>query len=155
MKKIVVAIDGSEASKGVVDYAIEYANREKDAEILFLHVIAPVDQRPIFYAQGVAYSAPPASEVKKDFEEFINNRMVLAGKRIPKMSVFISTGRPYEQIVSFAEKENADIIFIGGRGLNNVERFFLGSVAAKVVTRAPCSVYVHRRKGKPGEFSAF
>lgn len=154
MKKIVVAIDGSEASKEVVDYAIHYANREKDAEILFLHVIAPVDQRPIFYAQGVAYSSPPVSAVKKDFEEFIRNRMVLIGKTIPKMSVFITTGRPYEQIVSFAEKEDADIIFIGGRGLNSVERFFLGSVAAKVVTGAPCSVYVHRQKGKPGEFSA-
>ncbi|GAB1400413.1 universal stress protein [Aminivibrio sp.] len=154
MKKIVVAIDGSEASKGVVDYAIDYANREKDAEMLFLHVISPVDQRPIFYAQGVAYSSPPVSAVKKDFEEFIRNRMVLAGKRIPKMSVYITTGRPYEQIVSFAEKENADIIFIGGRGLSGVERFFLGSVAAKVVTRAPCSVYVHRQKGKPGEFSS-
>ena len=154
MKKIVVAIDGSEASKEVVDYAIHYANREKDAEILFLHVIAPVDQRPIFYAQGVAYSSPPVSAVKKDFEEFISNRMVLVGKKIPKMSVFITTGRPYEQIVSFAGKEDADIIFIGGRGLSGVERFFLGSVAAKVVTRAPCSVYVHRQKGKPGEFSA-
>ena len=153
MNKIVVAIDGSEASKGVVDYAIHYANREKDAEMLFLHVIAAVDQRPVFYAQGVAYIAPPVSEVKKEFEEFIRNRMVLVGKRIPKMSVFITNGRPYEQIVSFAEKEDADIIFIGGRGLSGVERFFLGSVAAKVVTRAPCSVYVHRQKGKPGEFS--
>ncbi|NLB84194.1 MAG: universal stress protein [Synergistaceae bacterium] len=154
MKKIVVAIDGSEASKGVVDYAIHYANREKDAEMLFLHVITVVDQRPVFYAQGVAYIPPPVSVVKKEFEEFIRNRMVLVGKTIPKMSVIITNGRPYNQIVSIAEKEEADIIFIGGRGLSGVERFFLGSVAAKVVTRAPCSVYVHRQKGKPGEFSA-
>ena len=153
MKKIVVAIDGSEASKGVVDYAIHYANVEKDAEMLFLHVITVVDQRPIFYAQGVAYIPPPASEVKKEFEEFIRNRMILAGETIPKMSVSITNGRAYDQIVSFAEKEDADIIFIGGRGLSGLERFFLGSVAARVVSSAPCSVYVHRQKGKAGKFS--
>ena len=153
MKKIVVAIDGSEASKGVVDYAIHYANVEKDAEMLFLHVISVVDQRPIFYAQGVAYIPPPSSEVKKEFEEFIRNRMILAGETIPKMSVSITNGRAYDQIVNFAEKEDADIIFIGGRGLTGVERFFIGSVAARVVSSAPCSVYVHRQKGKAGKFS--
>ncbi len=152
MTKIVVAIDGSEASKGVVDYAIHFANREEEAEMLFLHVITVVDQRPIFYAQGVAYIPPSASEVKKEFEEFIRNRMILAGETIPKMSVFIANGRACDQIVSFAEKEDADMIMIGHRGLNGVERFFLGSVAAKVVSRAPCSVYVHRRKGNMEEF---
>ena len=152
MKKIIVAIDGSETGKGVVDYAIHYANREKDAEILFLHVISVVDQRPIFYAQGVAYIPPSDSEVKKEFQEFIRKRMVLAGRTIPRMSVTIRNGRPYDQIISFAEEEDADMIMIGHRGLSGVERFFLGSVAAKVVVRAPCSVFVYRPKGKSGEY---
>ncbi len=153
MKKIVVAIDGSETSKGVVDYAIHYANRERDAEMLFLHVISLVDQKPIFYGEGTAYMPPSDVEVKKEFEDFIGKRMEAAGMTIPKMSVYIRTGRAYDQIVSFAEKEDADMIMIGHRGLSGVERFFLGSVAAKVVSRAPCSVYVHRPKGMGGEYT--
>jgi len=47
MKRVVVAIDGSEVSKGVIDYAIHYANREKEAEMLFLHVVEPSEQREI------------------------------------------------------------------------------------------------------------
>ena len=31
MKKVVVAIDGSEESRGVIDYAVHYANREAEA----------------------------------------------------------------------------------------------------------------------------
>ena len=153
MKKVVVAIDGSEASKEVVEYAIHYANRERDAEMLFLHVISVVDQKPIFYGEGTAYMPPSDAEVKKEFEDFIGKRMEAAALTIPKMSVYIRTGRAYDQIVSFADKEDADMIMIGHRGLSGVERFFLGSVAAKVVSRAPCSVYVHRPKGKPGEYS--
>ena len=36
MKKVVVAIDGSEASREVVDYALYYANREVDVKVVFL-----------------------------------------------------------------------------------------------------------------------
>ncbi|NLA90749.1 MAG: universal stress protein, partial [Synergistaceae bacterium] len=61
------------------------------------------------------------------------------------------TGKPYDQIVKFADELGATMIMIGHRGLGAVERFFLGSVAAKVVANAPCSVYVHRPVDLPGE----
>jgi Universal stress protein family. len=51
MKKVVVAIEGSEANRGVVDYAIHYANREPDAEMLFLHVIDLSEYKPVFYGE--------------------------------------------------------------------------------------------------------
>jgi nucleotide-binding universal stress UspA family protein len=146
MKRVVVAIDGSEVSKGVIDYAIHYANREKDAEMLFLHVIEPSEQREIFYRGHVVSVPPSPDEVRAEFQAFIKARMDAVGKGIPAMSVSLRGGSPYEQIVKFAEEENADIIMIGHRGLGNVQRFFLGSVAAKVVAHAPCSVYVHRPK---------
>lgn len=151
MKRVVVAIDGSEVSQGVIDYAIHYANREKEAEMLFLHVVEPSEQREIFY-RGHVVSVPPApEEVRTEFEAFIKARTDLAGKAIPVMSISLRSGSPYEQIVRFAEEENADIIMIGHRGLGNVQRFFLGSVAAKVVAHAPCSVYVHRPRKEKGE----
>ena len=144
MKKVVVAIDGSEVSKGVVDYAIHYANREKGAQMLFLHVIAPPEQREIFYRGHVVSLPLEPEEVRSEFESFIKERTDKAGVGIPNLSVVVRSGSPYDQIVRFAEEENADIIMIGHRGLGNLQRFFLGSVAAKVVAHAPCSVYVHR-----------
>ena len=64
----------------------------------------------------------------------------------PSMSVSVRAGSAYARIVEFSEELQADMIMIGHRGLTNLQRFFLGSVAAKVVAHAPCSVYVHRPK---------
>ncbi len=150
MKKVVVPIDGSETSKGVVDYAIYYANRE-DAEMLFLHVMTLLEHEPVFYGEADVILPPSDEAVKREFGKFIEERMQTAGKRIPRMSVSVRKGRVYDQIVRFAEEEDADIIMIGHRGLSPMQRFFLGSVAAKVVAQAPCSVYVHRPKEERGE----
>ena len=146
MKKVVVAIDGSETSKGVVDYAIYYANQEQDAEMLFLHVITSVEYEPVPYSGGRVAVPPPDEKVIANFTKFIEERTAAAGKGIPRMSVSVRSGRVYDRIVNFAEENDADMIMIGHRGLSPMQRIFLGSVAAKVVAQAPCSVYVHRPK---------
>ena len=146
MKKVVVPIDGSDTSKGVVDYAVYYANREHDANMLFLHVITVMEHEPVFYGEGEVVLPPSDEKVTAEFTKFIEDRMEAAGMRIPRMSVSVRSGKVYEQIVRFAEEQDADMIMIGHRGLSPMQRFFLGSVAAKVVAQAPCSVYVHRPK---------
>lgn len=193
MRKVVAAVDGSETSRSVIDYAIHYANQEKDVEILFLHVISlgeyfrgfhreksvvpPAHEEemripvPGSLNQGPLWSFPGDEELKewakyegtdpvlaaghseKDvmerFERFIREETVRSGMDIPVRSVHIRRGRAYDQIIRFADENDADLIMIGYRGLSGVERFFLGSVAAKVVAQAPCSVYVHRPKEAP------
>ena len=146
MKRVVVAVDGSDESKAVIDYAVHYANREPDAEMLFLHVIAAEERGKVF-VEGFGVELPSVGEkVKQDFEDFIKAQVAKSGRTIPKMSVTVIPGIPYDKIVHFAEENNADIIMIGHRGMSNLKRFFLGSVAAKVVAHAPRSVYVHRPK---------
>ena len=146
MKRVVVAVDGSEASREVIDYAVHYANREKDAEMLFLHVVGTVLERgrQFVEASGIAEAPLIAEEVKSEFEEFVRGQIARSGRTVPLMSVTVVAGVPYNEIVRFAEDHDADIIMIGHRGMNNLARFFLGSVASKVVAHAPCSVYVHR-----------
>ncbi len=151
MKKVVVPIDGSETSKGVVDYAIYYANREQEADMLFLHVITVLEHEPVFYGEGEVVLPPSDEKVTAEFTKFIEDRMEAAGKRIPRMSVSVRSGKVYDRIVRFAEEQDADMIMIGHRGLSPMQRFFLGSVAAKVVAQAPCSVYVHRPKERRSE----
>ena len=148
MKRVVVPIDGSETSKGVIDYAIYYANREEDAEMPFLHVMTILEHEPVFYGEADVVLPPSEDAVRAEFLKFIEERVRASGRSIPRMSVSVRKGRVYEQIVRFAEEQDADMIMIGHRGLSPVQRFFLGSVAAKVVAQAPCSVYVHRPKEK-------
>jgi nucleotide-binding universal stress UspA family protein len=54
-------------------------------------------------------------------------------------------GVAYSEIVRRAERdEDIKVILIGHRGMRDLERFFIGSVAAKVVAHAPCTVIVFR-----------
>lgn len=147
MKTVVVAIDGSEESRDVIDYSLHYAEREKDADLLFIHVIERKEYREI-NTMGYRVSVPPGEdEVKEAFEKFIRDQVKASGLKKPeKMSIHVGMGSPYSEIVSFAEQKNADIIMIGHRGLSGLEGFLIGSVASKVVAHSPCSVYVHRKK---------
>jgi len=47
-------------------------------------------------------------------------------------------------IVEAAAEVDADLIIVGSRGMNAVQRWLLGSVSSKVVHHAPCSVLVVR-----------
>ncbi|MDO9508247.1 MAG: universal stress protein [Thermovirgaceae bacterium] len=147
MKKVVVAIDGSEVSRGVIDHALHYAAREKDAELLFIHVVDGSEYKKFSFGNFSVSVPPSEEEVKTEFCKFIEEQIKISGIAKPaSMSFHVATGSPYDKIVSFAEKIDADMIMIGHRGLSDMGRFFLGSVASKVVAHAPCSVYVHRLK---------
>ena len=150
MKRVVVAVDGSEASREVIDYAVHYANREKDAEMLFLHVVGTAMERgrQFVEASGIAEAPLIGEEVKTGVENFVREQIARSGRTIPTMSVSVVAGVPYDEIVRFAEDHDADIIMIGHRGMSNLARFFIGSVASKVVAHAPCSVYVHRPRSR-------
>ncbi len=54
-------------------------------------------------------------------------------------------GKPYKQILKEAQRIQADLIVIPSHGPKAVERFFLGSTAARVVERAEISVMVIRQ----------
>lgn len=53
-------------------------------------------------------------------------------------------GTPADEIVRAAERERADLIVLGTHGRGAVGRFFLGSVADRVVRTAPCPVVTVR-----------
>ena len=58
--------------------------------------------------------------------------------------VLLKTGVPHEEIVKTAAQEGVDLIVMGTHGRGAVERFFLGSVADRVVRSAPCPVVTVR-----------
>lgn len=51
-------------------------------------------------------------------------------------------GEPYQAIIETAKEEGFDLIVMGNRGFSKIKRFFVGSVAQRVVSEAPCPVLV-------------
>lgn len=53
-------------------------------------------------------------------------------------------GEPAEVIASYARETDADLIVMSTHGLGAARRYALGSVAMKVLTTAPCPVFMVR-----------
>ena len=49
-----------------------------------------------------------------------------------------------EAIIDYARSKNIDLILVGTKGLTGLEKFLLGSVASKVISRAHCAVLAVR-----------
>lgn len=144
MKKIVVAVDGSQTSIDLLEHALKYAEKEKDVSLLVLHVIEPSEGKTVWYSHYPVHLLPSEEEVKEKIEQLVAeaSKRGNVSKDLP-VTVVVRSGVPYESILDYAKEIDASMIMIGHRGLSDLQRFFIGSVAAKVVYHAPCSVYVY------------
>jgi nucleotide-binding universal stress UspA family protein len=138
--KILVAVDGSQASMDAADQAIEMA-RKYNSELIALHVI--LSDTTIFGTN------PPQriDEIKQQAQQYLDIiKQKLPNQhdnnKIQMRTELISSATAVAGIVGFAEKENVDLIVIGTRGRSGFKRLLLGSVASGVVNYAHCPVMV-------------
>jgi nucleotide-binding universal stress UspA family protein len=104
--------------------------------------------REVIHLAKLAKSEVIAVSVARDDRREIDCRMVLqhmeaSAERhgIPLQSVFLR-GRPVEKIVETAEEERVGLVVMGSHGRTGLARFFMGSVAERVVGTARCPVLV-------------
>jgi len=96
-----------------------------------------------FFPESLAIAPQLEEEVAKKTRIFLEN----VKNRIEKENIKCETivrldAQPHGQIVEEAKKMNVDLIIMGTRGMTGLKRFFLGSVAQKVIGYAPCPVMV-------------
>jgi len=143
IKKILVAIDGSEASKHALDFAVDLAE-QTSAEIQLLTVVPPVLLPSLgFYKVKSKAIKECTDELETIFWEILAKSLDEAQKKSPKLKIStkLKTGEPHKKIVETAKLGNFDLIVIGSRGLGS--RFTaLGSVSSRVIDQASCPVAV-------------
>ena len=62
------------------------------------------------------------------------------------MKTELRTGSPFVEIVRYARDERIDLIVLGTHGRGPIAHMLLGSVAERVVRKAPCPVLTVRRR---------
>ena len=136
--KILVAIDGSDASMDAADYAISLSKEYNNAELYALHVIrADVD---LF---GPHETSEFMTTMRNEGEKYLNKvRLKVNEKNIQIKTEIISSTNIAGGIVDYAEENKIDLIVIGTRGRTGFKKLLLGSVASHVVTYAHCPVLV-------------
>jgi len=139
-KKILVAVDGSEASEVAFKKAVEIAKRN-DAHLTLAHVI---DSRT--FATAEAYDRTLAERAEEYAKELLKKYVEKAEQaNVPNIEKHIEYGSPKVKIAKdIAQKIDADLIICGATGMNAVERFLIGSVSESITRYAECDVLVVR-----------
>lgn len=140
IKKMLVAIDGSNAATKALNYALSLAEK-CDAEVQIVSVVQTIDS--MMPSPGVLY-ASLIYDMEKSIETILSEILKVAKDKKPnlKVSTRLLKGRPADEIVHLAKEEGFDIIVLGSRGLSGAEELFLGSVSDRVADKAPCPVLI-------------
>lgn len=140
--KVLVAIEGSTESIAAVEKAIRLAKND-NAELIAFNAI----QLPVvgYYNPRLLDSVldKETTEVENWFRD-IERRTQEAGVAKVKTQAVKSFGSASSEIVSYAEKENVDLIVMWTKGRGQIKKMLLGSTASGVVMNAPCTVMVVR-----------
>jgi nucleotide-binding universal stress UspA family protein len=141
VKSILCPIDFSEFSAAAYQYAVSLAEYYK-ARILVLHVVE------LWKYPFADYAAQEADYAK--FSRALNEggevqlqRFVMqysAGRIQPELVV--DQGNAANCILSFAQKENIEVIVLGTHGRRGFDRLVLGSTTDRVMRKAACPVLV-------------
>lgn len=141
-KKIVVGLDGSEASENALRIACDIAQKY-DSE---LHLIHAPQNETAAYAMGAVsgYYAldtlPTASELKEAGEKVLAKAKEITGEcKVADVKPHLMTGSAADQIVDCANACGADLIVTGRRGLGSVGTLIQGSTVARVNHLAKCA----------------
>lgn len=150
IKKVLVAVDGSENSDRALDFALDLAEKY-NAGITVLNVsespaigVVPFEStEPTVYANS-------SVNFYKDFqsfhEEILRNAVNRAMEFKPNVAVSskLREGNAASEIVAEAKEGGFDIIVVGHKGLGRVKELFLGNISEKVAHLAPCPVVIVR-----------
>lgn len=138
MKRILVAVDGSEYSRKAFEYSLEEAEALEN-HLTILRVV------PSFGYSGEVLEKAHEDEVKIAEDFVMNLKEYVAEEKNLDVDTEVITGSNIAtEIVKYAEEGDYDLIVVGSRGKTELETISLGSVSEGVVKRANCPVLVVR-----------
>ncbi len=146
MKKMLVAYDGSDASKKAVEMVIKCSNKEDEITLL---TVVPAELAESSFTKMLLPTIDLSEMVKSgSFKQKAMESLSKIVKEIEynvsKVEVIVEAGDPADEILITAKKQEANIIVLGYKGYGKEGRFLLGSVTDKVVRHASISVLVVR-----------
>ena len=142
IKKILVAIDGSDHADRALDFALDLATKHS-AKILLLTAVPPVFlPMPAMNVMKSQAIADASEELENSFKAALSKAEEKA-KKLTSLNVFtrLEHGNADEVIIETAKTGEFDLIVIGSRGLGRRD-FALGSVSSRVAENASCPVLI-------------
>ncbi len=152
ISRILVATDFSDASDSATTYAFELALALK-SRLYLMHVV-PASDVDIMVALQHHLESQITSEAlietyykdaEKQFDAIVTQHY---GHDLVQERLIV-TGRAADEIVSWAQAKQVQIIIVGTHGRSGLEHAMIGSVAERVVRQAQTAVLVIPKTSQP------
>ncbi len=142
ISKLMVCIDGSEASINAAIKVLEMAKKYK-AEVIAIYIsFIPhyLRRLPQYGWEGLhAYDVDQMKEWLKDIATQANEHNIQFRTLVKE-----TTASVVKEIIKSADEEEVNLIVLGSTGKSRLDRMLVGSVAQGVMTNAKCSVLLVR-----------
>ena len=127
LNRILACTDFSEDSDLALNYAFS-ATAEYDAELTLLHVLEK------------ALSRGKTDEAIAEATERLDKLIPTTGPKTLKTKTAVRIGKPYQQIIQFAQEAQIDLVSMGVRGRGALDIAVFGSTTYRVMQLGPCPV---------------
>jgi len=145
LKKILYPTDFSEYSLAALQYVVSIA-KQNNAELYCLHVVDMPQEEYLTQEYMVPLNVPhvPEDKVLRTARARMKRFEAENLSRIDKVTSRVLVGVPFVEIIRYAREQSIDLIVIGTHGHSALAAMLLGTVAEKVVRKAPCPVLTVR-----------
>ena len=138
---MLVPLDGSELAEVVFTYAKELAGR-LSLDVTLLHVCSPTEQE--LAPMHRSYTEHMAGIVKLQVEAIQKKVGIQPGGKAVEVRGELAVGYPAEEILSYADENDIDLILMSTHGRSGIRRWAMGSVADKVLRASKVPVWLVR-----------
>ncbi len=150
LKRILVPTDFSENSESAIEFARTFAD-EFNSEIHLLHVLAS----DTAVAMGSDGFFSVSDDLMQEIRDGVTSRLQETAQPLKDAGETVvqevREGTPFVEIVKYAKSNEIDLIILGTHGRTGIPHLLIGSVAEKVVRKAPCPVLTVPLKGRKFE----
>jgi nucleotide-binding universal stress UspA family protein len=142
--RVLYATDFSSPSRRAFDTALTFA-KSLNAKLTIVYVLTPIVTVPDQYLDAMALDRLD-KQARQWSAQQLKRLLMRAKKSGVRASAILRDGDAVDQIVRACRSTASDLIVVGTHGRRGLPKFFLGSVAERVVSRAPCPVVTVRGK---------
>jgi nucleotide-binding universal stress UspA family protein len=143
LHRILVPTDFSKHAQNALTYAAAFADKF-GADLYLLHVVQDLAMFLPEPVTGAPALVPPLNQLTGVVRTALDR--LIAENHLAERSVHaeVCEGTPFYEIIRFAREKDIDLIVMATHGRSGLAHVLLGSVAEKVVRKAPCPVLTVR-----------
>jgi nucleotide-binding universal stress UspA family protein len=141
-ERILFPTDFSDHAAHAQRYAMSLA-KQYGADLHIIHVVQLFSYVVDFGMDNTTQYESVQNSLKEMMDKLLSD---LADEPYPITGEVVQ-GDPVKEIITCARNDNSDLIILGTHGRAALEHVLLGSIAEKVVRKAPCPVLTVRMPG--------